>query len=565
MNPAIVRNIIYPAYRFIQRDDVFLRLGALERNQWLSRKELEDLQWEKLKLLLDYVCKNVPYYKQLFDESDLQPNDIRTPEDMLKIPILTKDIIRKNSDRMITTDPARRGFAANTGGSTGETLYFFKDAGSASLNKADDIRLNRWGGIDIGDKEAVFWGMPFDMGHTRKITDRIKQYMKNIIYFSTFDMSEQTMMKYAEILIKFKPKLIRGYPSALFNFADFIKKRNITDINPEVIISTGEKSFPFQKALIKEVFNSKIYELYGSNEFSNIACECNHHKGFHLIIDRYYIEVLKDGRPAEKGEAGEIIITDLYNYYMPFLRYKIGDRGILSDKHCSCGRSFPMLEEIEGRSFDRIITLSGKVLGGFFWTYISRAVPGINQFQIVQKRKGCIDFNIVPGNDFKLESTKLLEKVIKDKAGENFKVDFKIVDKIPLTPSGKLRFIVSEILKERLLMKSKIHKAVVTDNNTNYFDSVTIDEDLMERVNLQEYEKVLVVDNTNGSRLETIAIKGKRGSRIISMNGAAAHMIKKGDEVIIIAFTWTDDIIKPRVILVDGENNFIQNLEGGVF
>jgi aspartate 1-decarboxylase len=116
---------------------------------------------------------------------------------------------------------------------------------------------------------------------------------------------------------------------------------------------------------------------------------------------------------------------------------------------------------------------------------------------------------------------------------------------------------------KRLLMKSKIHKAVVTDTNPGRMDSVTVDSGLMEKVNLKEHEKVLIVDNTNGARVETFVTKGERDSGVVSLNGAATHHIKKGDEVIILSFTWTNRVIEPKVILVNNENKFVEFLAGG--
>lgn len=565
MNPSLVRHMLYPAYRFIKQDDIYERLKELEKNQWLSRQELEELQWTKLKNLLFHVYKNVPYYTQLFKDLDIRPEDIQGPGDFAKIPILTKEIIRGHGNKMISTDSSASGIHANTGGSTGETLYFQKDKAASGYGAANIIRINKWCGKEIGDKEAVFWGTAFDISKVSKFNDMIKQYMQNIIYFSTFDMSEMKMFEYAKKLSRFKPRIIRGYPSALYTFANFLKKNNISDIRPSAVISTGEKSFSFQKEMMEEVFKCKVYERYGSNEFGNIAHECSERHGLHILNDMYYVEVLKDNRPAEYGEVGEIFVTNLQNYYMPFLRYKIGDMGVLSDKQCSCGRGFPMLEEVKGRTFDKIVTPSGKTLGGFFWTFVSRAVPGIRQFQVVQKEKSGIDFKIVPDNTFNEGSKKLLEKEIKEKAGQDFKVNFEVVDEIPLTPSGKSRFIISEVSSERLVMKSKIHKAVVTDVDPDSPDSITVDEDLMKMVNLKEYEKVLIVDNTNGARLETFVVKGKRGSRIISVNGAGVHLINKNDEIIIMGFTWTGEILVPSVILVDENNEFVEYLEGGRF
>lgn len=562
MNPRLVKNIIYPTYKFIKKDKVFLRLKEFESNQWLSREELRDLQWKKLNLLLEYVYENVPYYTQMFDESGLKPGDIKSHDDYLKMPILTKEIIRNNGNRMITRERTRKGITCNTGGSTGETLYFYKDQSASDFGAANVIRLNRWCGKDIGDREAVLWGTPFDERRTKRIAGKVKDYVQNVLYLSTFNMSDESMLQYSKRLRKFKPHLIRGYPSALFIFADFLKKKGITDIKPRAVISTGEKSYSFQKELMADVFGCEVYERYGSNEFGNIAHECSHHHGLHILTDMYYVEIIKDDRPAE---TGEIVVTALHNYYMPFLRYKIGDKGILTDAQCSCGRGFPLLEEVTGRTFDMIVTPSGNALGGLFWTFVSCAVPGIKQFKVMQMIKSSVDFLIVPDSDFRKDSMKHLEKEIKEKAGADFNVNFRIVDEIPPAPSGKFRFIVSDTSKERLMMKSKIHKATITGINLNHTDSVTIDEDLMKMVNLKEFEKVLVVNNTNGARLETFVKKGKRGSGIISINGAAVHYMNIDDEITIMSFTWTNKELTPKAILVNRENKFVEFLGGGVF
>jgi len=157
-----------------------------------------------------------------------------TPADFRKIPVLDKEAIRKNQDKLISTDPSRKGVPTNTGGSTGETLYFYKDAGVVDYRRAHIVRINKMCDADVGDKEAVFWGSPFDVKRINRLTHVFKQYLQNVVFFSTFDMSEKSMFKYADIIRRFKPKIIRGYPSALFTFTEFLKKNNITHTLVEV-------------------------------------------------------------------------------------------------------------------------------------------------------------------------------------------------------------------------------------------------------------------------------------------------------------------------------------------
>jgi len=245
---------------------------------------------------------------------------------------------------------------------------------------------------------------------------------------------------------------------------------------------------------------------------------------------------------------------------MPFLRYRTGDLAVPTTRACSCGRGLPLLDRIEGRTFDAIVTSDGKSAGGFFWTYLSRVVPGIKQFQIEQRERGGVIFRIVPGPEWKDEHRRELERKIKENMGGDFEVSFEMVGGIPLTPSGKFRFISSK-LGERLVVKSKIHKAKVTGSAKGSLDCIMIDEDLLERSNIAPYERVLLVDNTNGARADAFVVRGRKGSGEIVVSGAITHHVHPGDEIIVMAFTWSEQTSGFfKNILVDGENRFVRYL-----
>jgi aspartate 1-decarboxylase len=231
-----------------------------------------------------------------------------------------------------------------------------------------------------------------------------------------------------------------------------------------------------------------------------------------------------------------------------------------TERTCPCGRGLPLLEKIEGRTFDAIVTPEGKSVGGFFWTWLSRLVPGIRRFQVEQRERGGVILRIVPGPEWTDASKGPLEKRIKENCGVNFRVNIAIVDDIPLTPSGKSKFIISKI-EERYVIKSKIHKARIVDESPDDLDCLIIDGELMELSNIAPGEKILIVDNTNGARIETCAYKGKRGSgKIISGGGVAKH-IRTGDEVSIMAFTWSDNVeSRFSNILIDENNRFVRYL-----
>lgn len=560
--PAFVRNVIYPVYRGLRGDRVLSILEELERNQWLTPEEIEELQWRKLMGFLQQIATHVPYYRDLFAEAGLKADGIQNPTDLRRLPLLTKEKIRELGSRIVTKDPLKKGYPSSTGGSTGEPLYFYCDYAAGPVRRANAFRGYRWAGIDIGDKQAFFWGYSLTKPFKERIQEGFKNYFNNIMYLSTFDMSESSMRKYAARLRCYRPNLVVGYPSALALFAEYCRRTRTVVPRPTAVITSGERAYPHQREIIGEVFSSPVFDRYGSREFANVANECEEHIGLHVFSDLFYVEVIHEsGRPAQSGEVGEIVVTDLSNLYMPFLRYRTGDLAIPTTRRCACGRGLPLLDRIEGRTFDSIVTPDGKAVGGFFWTWLSRAVPGIRQFQIEQRERSGIIFRIVPGPEWHDESRSDLEAKIKENCGEGFRIMFALVDEIPLSPAGKSKFIISNI-EERLVVKSKIHKAHITGEVPEEMDCLIIDEALMEKSNIAPLEKVLIVDNTNGARVESIALKGEKGSGVIIAGGAAARYIRTGDEVSIMSFTWSDDPKKHfNSILVDEDNRFVRYLK----
>jgi phenylacetate-CoA ligase len=559
--PPIVRNIVYPVYRGLRGDRLISMLEELEKSQWLSREALADLQWRRVEEYLRQITTHVPYYRELFAREGIRVEDIQNPSDLQRIPLLAKEDIRAAKDRIVTKDPMRRGDKSNTGGSTGEPLYFSTDAASSIFRRANTLRGLRWAGIDIGDRQAVIWGFHLDRPFRERFVSGIKDYFSNIRYFSSFDMSEEAMGRYARSMEAFRPALLLGYPSAVAQFAAFCKARRVRGIRPRAAMSSGEKMYPHQAEEIREVFGCPVFDRYGSNEFANIAQDCERHEGLHVFTDTMFIEVIREnGRPAQSGEVGEIVVTDFSNLYMPFLRYRTGDLAVPTERSCSCGRGFPLLDRIEGRTFDAIVTPDGKATGGFFWTYLSRVVPGIKQFQIEQRERSGVVFRIVPGPEWQEGHKGELERKIKENMGPAFGVSFDIVSEIPLTPAGKFRFISSK-LGERLVVKSKIHKAKVTGERRDGLDCVIVDEDLLALSNIAPYERVLLVDNTNGARADTFVVKGAKGSGELVVSGAVTHQVHAGDEIIIMAFTWSEETSGFfKNILVDEHNAFVRYL-----
>jgi len=335
----------------------------------------------------------------------------------------------------------------STGGSTGVNLNFFSDGKNSGYVNAIALRNDRWAGLEIGDKNAVLWGSPFDISRANNLKSKIYHKIFRTLFLSSYFLSEEDMFTYARKLLQYKPKILRGYPSPLYHFAKFLEENGIKGINPKSIISSAEVLYDYQRELIESVFQCRVFNRYGCREFSAIAQECSQHLGMHINSEHVYVECLKgDGEPAALGETGELVITDLDNYGMPFIRYMIGDIGVLCDRKCNCGRVLPILEKIDGRAFDIVVGTNGRAVGGTFWTLLLRtAIEGIKQFQVVQESVGEINIEVVPDESFEEGQIDTLINKIREYLGEDMKVNFQIVDKIPPSKSGKSRFVISKV------------------------------------------------------------------------------------------------------------------------
>jgi len=484
LHPSIVRNVIYPVYRGLRGDELLPMLEELERTQWLAAGEIEELQWRKLRALLISAATYVPYYRDLFAGVGVDAGDVECMDDIVKIPFLTKERIREAGGSIVTKDPLRRGLPSNTSGSTGETLYFFTDLAAGPLRRANTLRGYRWAGVDLGERQAYLWGFDIERPLKERLRDGAKNFFNNVLYLSAFDMSDETIRRYAKTLRRYHPEILIGYPSALELFVRFCMSTGTGGPRPKAVVTSGEMLFPKQRDQIEGFFSCPVFDRYGIREFGDVAHECEKHEGLHVFNDLYHAEVLDEGgTPVKPGETGELVVTDLSNHYMPFIRYRTGDLAVQTDRLCSCGRGLPLLERIEGRPFDAIRTTSGK----------SRSI--------------------------------------------------------------------SSNIEDRLVVKSKIHKAVVTGEQPDAMDCLQIDDKLLELSNIVPGEKVLIVDNTNGARIETFAVTGMRGNGDIVARGAVAKHIHSGDEVSIMAFAWSDGSKEGfKNILVDGHNNFVRYL-----
>jgi phenylacetate-CoA ligase len=444
---STLRHIIWPAYEGgLRRRGTPKHMRRYERDQWLAPEEIQALQFERLKRLLDWCYREVPYYKRRWDAVGIVPQDIRDMRDYAKLPLLTKADIRDNADEIKATSlKASLGYKA-TGGSTGEPLRFAFTRESNDRRVAVMWRGYGWAGSRMGRRTLFLWGGAVGNPSTmHRMKDRIYNAVFARKLLDSFHMTEANMASYADAIDAYRPEVVVGYVGPLVRLAEWLLAHGRQVARPVSVIGAAEALHPFQRELIERAFGAPAYNTYGCREFMLIASECEHRQGLHVNADHLVVETLDhEGTPTLTG-SGEIAITDLFNYGMPFIRYVNGDMATHATSRCPCGRGLPMLASVDGRKLDAIRTPAGHILPGEFFPHMLKDVPGLARFQLVQRRLDRLDLSIVRGRGFDDASLDYIRREVTKVLGDSAELHCHFVDDIPLTRSGKLRVTVSEL------------------------------------------------------------------------------------------------------------------------
>ena len=406
----------------------------------LSAGEVKDLQCQKLVALLNHARKQSPYFKDF--------PVINGVDEITQLPLMTKGIIRENVESIKATNYEAEELKKNsTSGSSGDALHFYSDQKLDHLRQAIAMRGNYWAGYTFGEPLLLLWGSVADVNKNKQLKTKLAHspLLFNQKVLSSFEMTESDMHSHANGINAFKPTLIVSYPSSLDAFSEFLIQEQIKIHTPNGIITSGETLFEPQRIRIEQAFGCKVLNRYGTREVGNIASECMHQNGLHVHQDHVIVEVLNEHQqPCKPGELGELVITDLNNLGFPIIRYRIGDLGVLSEKPCSCGRPFQLLERVEGRVFDLIVGTNGNRVPGNYFTLYLRKIPGVDQFQVIQQKDLSMEVLLIVNDKFTEEGKTKIISGLKEKLGSELQLTIEEVDRIAPTSSGKHRWVISE-------------------------------------------------------------------------------------------------------------------------
>lgn len=417
--------------------------------QWYKRATLKGYQKLKLRSLFAHCWFNVPYYRRIFEERDM-----RSPEDLSleRLPLLTKSIIRRQFDGLKTEDlDKRKCFMNYSGGSTGEPLALVQDEEYLIHSAAKKAVCFEWAGYSNGESLVRLWGSERDIlegGIGWKA--HLASFLNNRIILNAFRMTPESMRRYLDLINRWQPEYIHAYASAIFELAKFAWRHGIQVNPPRAIVSTSGTLYPFMRETVERVFRCPIFDQYGSREVSCIASECERHQGLHVNMETMVLEVLDDkGQPCPPGIEGEIVITSLVNYAMPLLRYQIGDRGVLADHECSCGRGHVLLKQVVGRSMDCLRKEDGTIIPAEYFIHFLGVVFNrgwIEKFQVVQEAYQQVRINVVTEDRIpNPEELSELQRTVKLVMGDSCRVEIQFVEDIPPSDSGKYRYTICRV------------------------------------------------------------------------------------------------------------------------
>lgn len=448
LRTRLVSGLVFPLQERLKKHSTVADRRAMEDSQWWPRERLEALRVQRLRALLTHAAAHVPYYRDLFARIGFDPAAVSSLTDLRRLPFLDKPLIRAHTDALKADDA--RGLARfNTGGSSGVPLIFYIGLERVSRDVAAKWRATRWWGVDIGDPEIVLWGSPIELGaqdRVRLLRDRLMRTR----LLPAFEMSDAKVEGFIDEIRALRPKMLFGYPSAFAHIARHAQRQGVRmdDLGIKVVFVTSERLYDHQRTLIEQSFGAPVANGYGGRDAGFIAHQCPS-GSLHITAEDVIVEIVdREGRVLPPGESGEIVVTHLATRDFPFVRYRTGDVGVLAaqdDAPCACGRTLPVLKEVQGRSTDFIVARDGTVMHGLALIYIVRDMPGVAGFRIEQESLALTRVKVVTEAGFPADGDERIRVGMKARLGQAVEVIVEHVEQIAAEGSGKFRYVLSKV------------------------------------------------------------------------------------------------------------------------
>lgn len=433
-------------WKFFYSKEFYEWYQFLQKSQWWSEEQHRDYQWKKIKELLEYSYINVPYYTKVFKELDASPHDFKNFRDFEEFPYLTKEIVRNHFEEFISLKVNRKDLIYyNTGGATGEPLRICK-------TKRDDIignafMFSQWKRVGFSVKDLIV-RLRGEIIPDKKLW--VYQPSSNSYLFSSYHLSKKHISKFVKKLNSIKPKFLHVYPSSLWLFANIMNDNELKiSFKLQGILCGSEKLYPNQRKLFEKIFGCRVYTWLGLAEQTILAGECEKSNLLHIFSEHSYVELIDSERKIIRspGITGKIVGTTFYRYVFPFIRYISDDIAKYASLKCTCGRHYKLLENIVGRSQDRIVCKNGKIIPvtALFFGQHLKAFNNTIKLQIEQNKPGKAIVRIIKSESFTFDDEQLLNSQLKKATDGGVEFGFQYVNDIPRTASGKHKFVIQDL------------------------------------------------------------------------------------------------------------------------
>lgn len=443
MLAIVTRRILWPIHDALLRRPTRAELQCIEETQWLSPEEIRQLQVRKLRSLLVHAATRVPFYRQRFKSAKVDPKRAGSLDVLRSLPTLTRSEIRSALPDMVWPEAPGGLFESHTGGSTGEPLQFYLDRRRQACDQAARIRSHRWFGVDFGDREMYLWGSPIEFRHA----DRLKRFRDRLFnhrLLDAFNMSPDRMDAYLGFWRRYRPSCVFAYPSSLALLVEHAVRREVDLATPglRVAFVTGERCYPHQRRAIEDRLRVPVADGYGSREGGFVAHQCP--KGsMHISAEHILVEVMEGESAVPTGESGEIVITHLDSFAMPFIRYRTGDVGRLLPGRCACGRGLPRMDVVEGRATDFLRLPDGTIKHALSVIYPLRELPGLRQFRVTQNEDYSVSVQVSSEGRSDDNFDESVRAAVRRIIGPDLPLTVQQHAELPPSSSGKYRFVES--------------------------------------------------------------------------------------------------------------------------
>jgi phenylacetate-CoA ligase len=422
----------------------FPLLRSLKESEWWSPEQIQAQQNQRVREIVRHAYRSVPFYRRWYDEHGVNVERIAGADDLAQLPVLSKQTVREHYGEMVSTDFARNSLTKGlTSGTTGTPLTIWQTREGAAFQWAIWWRHKARFGLSLGDRHLVFGArVPVSQNQNGPPYWRHDRFNKRV-YLSTYHISAKTVGPIVDYLNSTHFDFFTGYPSAMYTLTTLMEEAGLRLTNrPKYVVAGADALTPEFEASIRRGFGVPVTEQYGMAEFAGNLSKCERGM-FHLDFECCHLE--QEAIPGGDNQY-KLIFTGWGNPAMPFIRYEVGDVASAANDACACGRSSPSLERIDGRLEDFVVTPDGRHVIGM--NQVLEYARNAKTIQVYQREKNAIELRVVPGNGFGEEDKQALVRELRRRVGPDMAINFRIVDRFVLSPTGKFRAVISEVARE---------------------------------------------------------------------------------------------------------------------